>query len=146
MIFFATHYHELTQLSQVHSDLVNSHMAIHEEKGQLRFLYTLLIGPAVRSYGIQVARLAGLPASVTKRAEALLQRLEAATTTGESSASTQQLDLWTALAPVSEVEVALPEVDPRVEKLMQQVKDLSLQTMTPLDALNKIAQWQQELQ
>lgn len=147
MIFFATHYHELTQLSQVHADLVNSHMSIHEDKGQLRFLYTLLLGPAVRSYGIQVARLAGLPASVTKRAEALLQRLEAATTTaGEPNASTQQLDLWSALAPARGVEVASPEVDPRVEKLMQQVKDLSLQTMTPLDALNKIAQWQQELQ
>jgi DNA mismatch repair protein MutS len=147
MIFFATHYHELTQLSQVHADLVNSHMAIHEDKGQLRFLYTLLLGPAVRSYGIQVARLAGLPASVTKRAEALLQRLEAATTTaGEANGSTQQLDLWSALAPTREAEVAPPEVDPRVEKLMQQVKDLPLQTMTPLDALNKIAQWQQELQ
>ncbi len=145
MIFFATHYHELTQLSQVHADLVNSHMAIHEDKGQLRFLYTLLLGPAVRSYGIQVARLAGLPASVTKRAEALLQRLEAATTTAESSGSTQQLDLWSAVAQATENEVAPPEVDPRVEKFLQQVKDLSLQTMTPLDALNKLAQWQQEL-
>ena len=121
-------------------------MAIHEEKGQLRFLYTLLQGPAMRSYGIQVARLAGLPASVTRRAEALLQRLEAATTTaGDGNGGTQQLDLWSALAPASAIEVAAPPIDPRVEKLMQQVKDLPLQTITPLDALNKIAQWQQEL-
>jgi DNA mismatch repair protein MutS len=146
MIFFATHYHELTQLSQVHSELLNSHMAIHEDKGQLRFLYTLLAGPAVRSYGIQVARLAGLPASVTKRAEALLQRLEAATTS-DSTSNTQQLDLWSAVVKDAPKET-LPEteVDPRMELFVKQVKELPIQTMTPLDALNKLAQLQQELQ
>jgi DNA mismatch repair protein MutS len=144
MIFFATHYHELTQLSEVHPQLVNSHMSIHEDKGQLRFLYTLLIGPAVRSYGIQVARLAGLPASVTKRAESLLQRLEAATVSTGDARNTQQLDLWSAVSgPAVEPTV---EVDPRAEQIMQQVKDLPIQAMTPLEALNKIAQWQQELQ
>ncbi len=153
MIFFATHYHELTQLSEAHSELINSHMSIHEDKGNLRFLYTLLIGPAVRSYGIQVARLAGLPASVTKRAETLLHRLEAATLSSGESQNTQQLDLWSAIAqtstpPPEQVNTAKiqPAIDPRTELVLQQVKDLALQTMTPLDALNKIAQWQQELQ
>ncbi len=140
MIFFATHYHELTRLQEHHADLLNAHMSIHEDKGQLRFLYTLVVGPAVRSYGIQVARLAGLPAAVTKRAESLLQKLEAATIEGTERASSAQLDLWSAPLVQSEV-----EKDPKAEQLLQQVKDLPIQTMTPLEALNKIAQWQQEL-
>ncbi|MBY0384318.1 DNA mismatch repair protein MutS, partial [bacterium] len=140
MIFFATHYHELTHLSETYESLLNSHMAIHEDKGQLRFLYTLMKGPAVRSYGIQVARLAGLPAAVTKRAEGLLQRLEAATLATGERASSQQLDLWSAVMPVT-----TEAKDPRAEELLQKVKDLSVQTLTPLEALNKIAEWQQEL-
>jgi DNA mismatch repair protein MutS len=144
MIFFATHYHELTKLSDHYETLRNSHMSIHEEKGNLRFLYTLVAGPAVRSYGIQVARLAGLPAAVTRRAETLLHRLEAATVTAGETSASQQLDLWSASLNVVEP-AATEEKDPKIENLLQQMKDLSLQSMTPLEALNKIAQWQQEL-
>ncbi len=147
MIFFATHYHELTRLSESFPNLCNAHMSIHEDKGQLRFLYTLVAGPAVRSYGIQVARLAGLPAGVTKRAESLLARLEAATVESGGTQSSQ-LDLWSAVMaspPETEVASGEPVVDPKVEQLLQQMKDLSVQSLTPLEALNKIAQWQQEL-
>lgn len=145
MVLFATHYHELTHLAEAHPKLINAHMAIHEEKGQLKFLYTLLPGPAVRSYGIQVARLAGLPAAVTKRAEGLLKKLEASieeVTAGKSSVPSPQLDLWSqdVIEVTSEV-----ELDPKVEKLLDEMATLPIQSMTPLEALNKLAQWQQEL-
>lgn len=73
---FATHYFELTRLSQRHQRLHNAHMAIRESGGEITFLYTLVGGPAQRSYGIQVAKLAGLPPQILARAEQILHRLE----------------------------------------------------------------------
>jgi DNA mismatch repair protein MutS len=143
LVLFATHYHELTRLSEIHPNLVNAHMAIHEDKGQLQFLYTLLPGPAVRSYGIQVARLAGLPTAVTKRAEALLKKLES-TLDDNSGVSVSQLDLFSQEPAEPEVQV-VTVTDPKMELMRKEMQTLAIQSMTPLDALNKLAQWQQEL-
>jgi len=75
---FATHFHELTQLAQTMPRLVNLTMRVREHRGQLVFLHEIAPGVADRSYGVQVARLAGLPAAVVKRARALLAELEGA--------------------------------------------------------------------
>jgi DNA mismatch repair protein MutS len=74
--FFATHYHELTNLDQVHPKIKNVHMKIHEQNQQIQFLHLLSKGPAGQSYGIQVAQLAGLPMSITERAKSLLSNFE----------------------------------------------------------------------
>ena len=74
---FATHYHELTALSDKLAGLRNVHVAVHEDRGTIVFLHRVEAGPAEHSYGIQVGRLAGLPASVLRRAHKLLARLEA---------------------------------------------------------------------
>ena len=74
-ILFATHYHELTKLENKFSKLKNGHMAIHEDKEDINFLYTLKSGPAEKSYGIQVALLAGVPKSVTLRATQILNSI-----------------------------------------------------------------------
>ncbi len=73
---FATHYHELTALTDDLPGLRNVTVAVDEADNRLAFLYRVVPGAADRSYGVQVARLAGLPATVTRRAEALLARLE----------------------------------------------------------------------
>lgn len=73
---FATHYHELTSLSDVHSNIINTHMSVVEKNGQIEFLHTLLMGPAQKSYGIQVAKLAGISDKITDRARLLLKELE----------------------------------------------------------------------
>lgn len=73
---FATHYHELTSLADVHPQIQNAHMSVQEKNGEIRFLHTLTTGPALKSYGIHVAELAGLPASLTKRARQLLKEKE----------------------------------------------------------------------
>lgn len=74
---FATHYHELTRLSGQVPGVANAHMAVAEtETGELRFLYELRDGPSSESFGIHVAKLAGLPASIVERAWQILEKLE----------------------------------------------------------------------
>jgi DNA mismatch repair protein MutS len=73
---FATHYHELTKLSQSLSKLQNFSIAVKEWNDEIIFVRQIIKGPADRSYGIQVARLAGLPSSVIDRAKTILDHLE----------------------------------------------------------------------
>lgn len=77
---FATHYWELTQLEGVVAGAVNYSVAVHEADGEIRFIHKIKRGGADKSYGIHVGRLAGLPATVLKRAYELLERLEATAT------------------------------------------------------------------
>ena len=81
---FATHFHELTQLAETLPRLVNLTMRVSEFKGSLVFLHEVVRGAADRSYGIQVAKLAGLPASVVKRARKVLADLEASRPSGDA--------------------------------------------------------------
>jgi DNA mismatch repair protein MutS len=74
---FATHYHELTRLAEKLEAGANAHLRAKEWKGDLVFLHEVAPGPADRSYGIQVAKLAGLPRSAVERARTVLARLEA---------------------------------------------------------------------
>jgi DNA mismatch repair protein MutS len=89
MTLFATHYFELVQLAQSSAAAVNLHLAATEHHGGIVFLHEVRPGPASRSYGLQVARLAGLPAPVIRKAGALLEQLEA-----RARARDDQLDLF----------------------------------------------------
>jgi DNA mismatch repair protein MutS len=86
---FATHYHELCGLAAKLAGVENMHVAVDEHRGRIVFLHRLAPGAAGRSYGIQVGRLAGLPRRVLRRAQRVLERLEA-----QESASDAQLDLF----------------------------------------------------
>ena len=79
---FATHFHELTGLAETLPRLVNLTMRVSEFKGTLVFLHEVIPGAADRSYGVQVAKLAGLPPSVVKRARQVLADLEASRPSG----------------------------------------------------------------
>ncbi|MCC6137000.1 MAG: DNA mismatch repair protein MutS, partial [Bdellovibrionaceae bacterium] len=139
MVLFATHYHELTLLAKSFATIHNAHMSIRQDKDRLSFLYTLTMGSAGRSYGVQVAKLAGLPKEVTSRAEKLLAGLENG---GTSAPHQNQLDLWAQAEAPQAIAESIPE---HHKELLQDLKTFSIQRMTPLDALNKIAEWQQEL-
>ncbi|MFO0462137.1 MAG: DNA mismatch repair protein MutS [Burkholderiales bacterium] len=89
MTLFATHSFELEQLAQTSPAAVNLHLAAAEHHGGIVFLHEVRPGPASRSYGLQVARLAGLPAPVVRKAGALLEQLEA-----RARARDDQLDLF----------------------------------------------------
>lgn len=131
MAFFATHYHELTSLEEKYSQLKNGHMTVLEKNGEIRFLHTLKQGPAQKSYGIQVARLAGLPAQITQRAQVLLKALEKK----PSVETTSQLSL---------LEFVEPE-NPQISRVIKDIKQYPVLTRTPLEAMNTIAKWQEAL-
>jgi DNA mismatch repair protein MutS len=132
-LLFATHYHELTRLAQIYPQLHNAHMSVQEKGGQVQFLHTLQKGPANRSYGIHVAKLAGLPSTITARAQNLLRGFE-------SNGTSQQLSFGDFTPSTPEV-VETPNASPWLED----VKALNLSQMTPLEALNKLYELQKEL-
>jgi DNA mismatch repair protein MutS len=92
---FATHYHELIELARTHPRVHNASMAVRETGGKVVFLRTLVEGGASKSYGLEVARLAGLPGTVLRRAREVLRRLETdgAPRPGALRADTDQLPL-----------------------------------------------------
>lgn len=139
LTFFATHYHELTSLDQSFGQIVNAHMTVAEKNGEIRFLHTLVKGPALKSYGVQVAELAGLPASVTKRAKILLREVESKRVQASS-----QLSLLDSFVVEPEmVEVETTKVPEEIKSLMAEVEKYPLMQMSPLDAMNQIAKWKE---
>lgn len=143
LTFFATHYHELTALDQSFGQITNAHMTVAERNGEIRFLHTLVKGPALKSYGVQVAELAGLPASVTKRAKGLLRDVEASRVQVSS-----QLSLLDQVPQVIDFEES--PIDTEAEKrqqalvsLMEELQKYPLMQSSPLEAMNQIARWKE---
>lgn len=123
---FATHYHELTQLAELLPGVRNYNVAVSETDGKVVFLHKIVPGGADRSYGIHVGQLAGLPRPVVQRAGEILQQLE--TSSGKA----------VRLNPETPRQMALfPETNPLVEEL----KALDVNTLSPIEALNKIYEW-----
>lgn len=125
---FATHYHELTQLSNSLSNLSCLTMAVKETGDNITFLHEVRPGSADRSYGIHVAKLAGLPASVLKRAASILSTLES------SSKPTHDLPLFSYAAKVEQ-----PPVAPH--PLEMEIKELDIDELSPRDAHNLLYMW-----
>ena len=137
---FATHYHELTDLSETLDHLENIHVGATEENGKLIFLHKILSGPADQSYGIHVAQLAGLPKRVLREATSMLHRLEAQ----GAQPTTEQLDLFT--APVEEQPIpTTPTLTDDEADVLDEIKDIYLADKTPLEVMQLVAQWQNEL-
>jgi DNA mismatch repair protein MutS len=104
LTLFATHYFELTELPERHACAHNVHVSAVESGDDIAFLHELQPGPASRSYGVQVARLAGMPTAVLRQARASLEALEA-----RAAAGSQQVDLFAApaAAPAQEEAAAV---------------------------------------
>ncbi len=132
---FATHYHELNEMTHRYARIKNFNVAVKETKGQIVFLRKLVAGGSNHSFGIHVAQLAGMPTAVTNKATALLKELEAQR--GDHSQTAHTLSNQTQLA-IFEME------DPRWNKVKQQVSQLDVNQMTPLEALNFIAELKKE--
>jgi DNA mismatch repair protein MutS len=129
-VLFATHFHELTQLADRLAAVRNFHVAVREWNDEIVFLHKVRPGSTDRSYGIQVARLAGLPERVIARARALLAELEATGQRRVDARDAQQLGLFAA------------PPDPLREELAR----LDLAHLTPIEALNLLAKWQQRIE
>jgi DNA mismatch repair protein MutS len=132
---FATHYHELTELEQFLPRVKNYRVDVLEEGNQVVFLRRVVSGGADRSYGIHVAKLAGVPRAVTRRAEEVLRSLEqdgSKKTSGSGGPSQLSGDAF---------QLSLfGEPDPVLEEL----KTLDVLSLTPLEAISKLFELQQK--
>lgn len=169
---FSTHYHELTDLAGQLDKLKNVHVGATEENGKLIFLHKVSSGPADKSYGIHVAKLAGMPESLLTRANNILKQLEAEHADDHVEVQEQgrtyndsqpQLDVKSADTsmdshsgdqPLPEEENGQLElfasqpkktVSKKDAKILEQIKNLDLMSMTPMDVMNSVYQWQQKL-
>ncbi|MEZ4366925.1 MAG: hypothetical protein R2939_11630 [Kofleriaceae bacterium] len=134
---FATHYHELVALAASRPRIRNVSAAVREQGGQVVFLRRIVDGAASRSYGIDVARLAGLPREVIGRARQILGRLEA----GRGDADGAQLSLLTGAghAGVVEVEVVAEGTD-GTDAVRARLRELDVDHLTPIAALTTLAE------
>lgn len=130
---FATHYHELSNLADVKSGITNSNVAVKEEGGEILFLRKLVPGATSHSYGIQVARLAGVPAKVLNSARKVLFSLEKLKASLSQSMLGGQLLLFDAEAD-KESEAAFR----KEELLTEDLAALDPMNMTPMEALSKL--------
>lgn len=131
---FATHYHELTELADLLSGIKNYHVAVKEAQNRIIFLRTVEAGAADRSYGIEVAKLAGIPGNVTQRAREILKKHEenehelsdnlTVRARRKTKVVINQLSLFTALE----------------EELRNSLRELDVDSMTPLEALKLVAE------
>lgn len=150
---FATHYHELVELAGTHPHLRNAHFEVREWGQDVVFLRRLVPGGASRSYGIQVARLAGLPDAVIARAREILAVLEAhaadpvTARDGAPAASdgraAPQLSLFAGAPAVAPSQAA--SGTPAERAVVQELRALELDRTTPLDALLLLQRWRERL-
>jgi DNA mismatch repair protein MutS len=133
---FATHYHELTSLAGRFDGISNATVAVREWQGDVVFLHEVQRGAADRSYGVQVAKLAGLPESVVARARAVLDLLEKGEVKGAARAASliDDLPLFSA-APASRPAVPAPKMDSDLARLKARLDDVIPDELTPLEAL-----------
>ncbi|MEI4494133.1 DNA mismatch repair protein MutS [Mameliella alba] len=131
---FATHYHELTALAGKLDGVRNATVAVKEWDGEVIFLHEVHEGAADRSYGVQVAQLAGLPAAVITRARDVLEALEKGERERASpKALIDDLPLFSAAARASE-----PPVARQTSKIEEQLRDMTLDDLSPRQALDAL--------
>jgi len=124
---FATHYHELTELSNILPRVANYNVAVAEEGDSVVFLHQLMPGGADRSYGVHVAQLAGVPKAVTNRAAEILEELEAAGS---------DFTIKPRAAPEGPVQLSFFQSDP--DPVIKYLRDLKVDELSPLDALTRL--------
>ena len=146
---FATHYHELTELEGKLNNVNNYCIAVKEKGDDIVFLRKIVSGGADRSYGIQVAKLAGVPESVIERAKVIADELsendisdvvsnlavESGTTTKNSKKKLDEMD-------ISQISLFDTVKD---DDIIEEIKELDLSNLTPIDAMNKLYQIQSKI-
>jgi len=129
---FATHYHELTALEDELNGANNFSMSVEEEKGGLFFLRKVVPRPASRSYGIQVAGMAGLPESIIKRAYSIMDKLQEERKQTEMKIETDQLSLF-------------DKKDDESYRFISELASMDLDTLSPIEALGRLYKWKKEV-
>ena len=130
---FATHYHELTSLETEKANLKNYAIQVDEINGSLVFLRKISRGKADKSYGIQVAKLAGMPVSIVNKAKKILRNLEKS-----------KLNCGNAAEVAPEISL-FREISETEKDILKQIQNLDIDNMRPLDALSLLEEWQDYL-
>jgi DNA mismatch repair protein MutS len=130
---FATHYHELTDLADALPGVENYHVTAREYRDEIVFLHKIIPGRSDRSYGIQVARLAGLPPQVVRRASEILRSLE------QDELQRGGRPSLSGAPPAHQQQLALFQPAAEVHPVVSALRDLNIDQLTPLDALNLLA-------
>ena len=131
---FATHYHELNEMEKLHARIKNYNVSVRELDGKVIFLRKLVPGGSEHSFGIHVAKLAGMPQAVVSRANEILAELESAHQQGMPAANERQ----------SRVEKGFQYSifqldDPVLKDIRDQINSLDINNLTPIEALNKLS-------
>ncbi len=134
---FATHYHELTALEDTLPGFVNYHVAAKKKGEDITFLRKIVKGPTDDSYGIEVARLAGVPSEVTKRAREILKELETDGKVTEKPGRQKQAPVFT--------EETLSFADLAADSIKEKLQKTDVNTLTPIEALNLLYEWKKLL-
>jgi DNA mismatch repair protein MutS len=139
---FATHYHELTDLAQACEQVRNLNVAVREWGDQVVFLHKIVEGAADKSYGIHVARLAGVPKAVLERAKQILAQLETdhLDTRGRPKLARRRRALWDGTVPY-QLMLFVPSSHP----VLEAIRNLEINEITPLRALELLAEWKESL-
>jgi len=142
---FATHYHELTELENILPRVKNFNIVVKEWNDKIIFLRKIERGSADQSYGIQVARLAGVPEKVIKRAKQILLNLEEheISPQGLSSTAKKQLSNY----PTNQLDIfdAIIEKSEEKNEILETIRDLDVNKLTPLEAINKLSELKDKL-
>lgn len=136
---FATHYHELTELADSLAGVRNLNVAVREWQDDVVFLHKIVAGAADKSYGIHVARLAGVPRKVNERAKQILAQLEDEHLDRDGRSKLAKADRRRA------GELQLTLFGPIEHPLLDELRELDINDLTPLAALAKLKAWQDEL-
>ena len=129
---FATHYHELNEMTKSFERIRNFNVSVKEIGNQILFLRKLVEGGSEHSFGIHVAKMAGMPKSVVDRANVIMKRLEKAHASQENKAK----DL---IAKDDEMQLSFFQLDdPILERIRDEIQDLDINSLTPVEALMKL--------
>jgi len=137
---FATHYHELTRLADTFSGIRNYNVSVREWEEKIVFLHKIVPGPADKSYGIHVARLAGVPDWVNRRAQQILDNLE----NTEPASETHDRAQNASGRGKPEIQMTLFEIADH--PLLEKIRRIDTNHLTPISALQTISQWKDELE
>jgi DNA mismatch repair protein MutS len=135
---FATHYHELNQLEESNKGIVNYHISTEEKKNKVIFLRKIKKGGSENSFGIHVARMAGIPRPVVNRANQILKQLETDRVNVNTKGSSKKIS--------SNVQMNLFQInDPKATEIINLLDNLDVNTLTPVESLMKLNEIKQLL-
>ena len=141
---FATHYHELTELEEKFDSILNYRIEVEERSNSVVFLRKIVRGGADKSYGIEVARLAGLPKEVLLNSKKILRGLEKRKELIEKTVNVEQLSLFAANDMVEEEKKNLKE--DLYEELLFDIENIDINNVTPMEALGLLGELKKKME